>query len=338
VSIGTDGILTLLELAPEFDGDLGRFALHPALMDLASAAGRLHTGESYYLPLCYRALRLHRPLTGRVWCWIKPTDTREGDRETVTWNIDLLDDDGTSLVEVEEFTIKRINDPHAFRDVAAPAAEAPSGPIVPVATPAPDTGAATRAGDGIAPADGATAFARLLERGEAPRMVVSTRELRAAIARARTLTLAEVARALEASVAPAARHPRPGLATPYVAPRTDLERQLAEIWQDVLGIDGVGVEDGFFELGGHSLLAIQTISRIRDSLRVQLPIRRFFEGPTVAAMAEMVARSRVDGDDGAIPRLDRGDAEDVLRRIDELSDEEVDAMLRAEDAETTAGE
>jgi amino acid adenylation domain-containing protein len=74
----------------------------------------------------------------------------------------------------------------------------------------------------------------------------------------------------------------------YVAPRTPTEKQLAGIWSDVLGIQEVGVHDDFFELGGHSLLAAQLVSRVTDSLQVGLPLRKLFDAPTIADIAEHV--------------------------------------------------
>jgi acyl-coenzyme A synthetase/AMP-(fatty) acid ligase/acyl carrier protein len=77
-------------------------------------------------------------------------------------------------------------------------------------------------------------------------------------------------------------------AAPIVAPRTSAEKQLVKIWSDVLGVAEIGVHDDFFELGGHSLLAAQLAARVNESMQVAVPLRRLFDGPTVAQVAEHV--------------------------------------------------
>jgi amino acid adenylation domain-containing protein len=74
----------------------------------------------------------------------------------------------------------------------------------------------------------------------------------------------------------------------YVQPRTETERQLAGIWADILGVPNVGIHDDFFELGGHSLMAAQLVARVTESLQVGLPLRRLFDTPTIAGIAEHV--------------------------------------------------
>jgi amino acid adenylation domain-containing protein len=82
----------------------------------------------------------------------------------------------------------------------------------------------------------------------------------------------------------------------YVAPRTPVEAWLAEVWSEVLGVERIGAQDSFFDLGGHSLRAVQVITRVRDTLGVELPLSALFDAPTVAALAERVAAAeRTDG-------------------------------------------
>ncbi|MCC5615448.1 SDR family NAD(P)-dependent oxidoreductase [Nostoc sp. CHAB 5836] len=71
-----------------------------------------------------------------------------------------------------------------------------------------------------------------------------------------------------------------------IAPRNETERQIAQTWQEVLGIPQIGIHDNFFELGGNSLLAFQVISRLRETFSVELSPNRFFASPTVAGLAE----------------------------------------------------
>lgn len=84
---------------------------------------------------------------------------------------------------------------------------------------------------------------------------------------------------------------RPGLVKDFVAPRSETETILAQIWADILNIDHVGIEHNFFELGGHSLLATQVLSRVREICKVDVPLRNFFRVPTIAALANIVDTS-----------------------------------------------
>lgn len=92
----------------------------------------------------------------------------------------------------------------------------------------------------------------------------------------------------------------PELAENFVAPRTEVEQELAEIWGLVLGLEKVGVEHNFFELGGHSLLATKVMSRLQESFGVKLPMTTLFELPTVATLADRLETLRwVKQDNGS---------------------------------------
>jgi amino acid adenylation domain-containing protein len=82
------------------------------------------------------------------------------------------------------------------------------------------------------------------------------------------------------------------LSKAFVAPRTPIEKTLAAIWADILGLEQIGIHDNFFELGGHSLLAIQFLSRVRDAFQVDLPLRNLFNSPTIAGLAMAIAQHK----------------------------------------------
>ncbi|HEU4453986.1 MAG TPA: amino acid adenylation domain-containing protein [Longimicrobium sp.] len=78
-------------------------------------------------------------------------------------------------------------------------------------------------------------------------------------------------------------------ATPYVAPRGELEERLAALWSEVLGVERVGVHDDFFDLGGQSILATRLAARVREELGFAFPVAELLTGPTVERMAQTVA-------------------------------------------------
>nr|QEO74666.1 phosphopantetheine-binding domain-containing pro [uncultured bacterium] len=98
----------------------------------------------------------------------------------------------------------------------------------------------------------------------------------------------------------------------FVAPRDPTEEQVARVWCEVLKLARVGVYDNFFEAGGHSLLATQVIARLREELRVEVPLRGFFEAPTVAGLAAQVERARLDGQQAEYPPIERAPRDQPL--------------------------
>jgi amino acid adenylation domain-containing protein/non-ribosomal peptide synthase protein (TIGR01720 family) len=104
--------------------------------------------------------------------------------------------------------------------------------------------------------------------------------------------------------------PRPEIDSPkesFVAPRSAVEEILCELWSEVLRVTRVGITDNFFELGGHSLLAMQLVSRARNFLGVEIPLRSLFTNPTVAAIAAEVEQLKRLGEKTPVPALIRID-------------------------------
>jgi acyl carrier protein len=95
---------------------------------------------------------------------------------------------------------------------------------------------------------------------------------------------------LDRKALPAPDRSRPALGEGFVAPKTATEKLLAELWSEVLKLDKIGVHDNFFSLGGHSLMATQVVSRLKNQIGVDMPLRDLFESPTIAALAQRVSQ------------------------------------------------
>jgi amino acid adenylation domain-containing protein len=118
---------------------------------------------------------------------------------------------------------------------------------------------------------------------------------------------------------PAPNEDRPELEEGFVAARTPLEREIANIWEQVLKVRGVGVHDNFFALGGHSLLATQVISRVNELLQVEMALRDLFEQPTVGGFALATAQRQAFQSENETRQL--------LGKLSELTEEEAQRLL-----------
>lgn len=101
---------------------------------------------------------------------------------------------------------------------------------------------------------------------------------------------------------------RPDQQTTYVAPDNEVEKTIAVLWQELLGVERPGVHDDFFELGGHSLMAAQFITRLREVFMVEIPLQSIFEKPTIAGLAEVAETLFVE-------------------KLEQLSDEEAERLI-----------
>lgn len=151
-----------------------------------------------------------------------------------------------------------------------------------------------------------------------PRVVVSTRDLPGLQESARKARIEMLDPAL-ASGKDSAAPKVSGTFDEPEGPRSALEQQIARIWQEILGVEDLSVNDSFFDVGGHSLLATRLIVRLRDSLLVQIPFRSFFEMPTIGGLAKLVERARCEGNERALER--------ILNEVEPLTQDQVQTLL-----------
>ena len=113
----------------------------------------------------------------------------------------------------------------------------------------------------------------------------------------------------------------------YVAPLTDLEVALADLWAQVLRVDQVGVKDNFFDLGGHSLLATQVVVRIHSTLSVDMPMKLLFEAPTIAQLAPKIEALRQENFRSAL-EAGGDEVRELLEQVASMSESQARELAR----------
>lgn len=285
-ALGAGEGLARLALPDQVRDADARYALHPALLDIATgwAMGLIegYEGRHLWVPLSYGAVVVHGPLPAEIYSHVRVAGEASSAHPVASFDVTLMDGDGRVLVEIAGFSIKRLDDTRAFAKArpltltelepdGAAGADAPRSPA--------EERLAAMLALGIRPPEGAAAFSRALAAGM-PQVVISSIPLPALIA--------ETDRSVVADAGGGQSFDRPDLDSDYVAPETDIERTLAGFWQDLLGVGDVGVEDSFFDLGGHSLIAVRLFAMVKRAWAVDFPISVLFEAPTIRKIAAQI--------------------------------------------------
>jgi acyl transferase domain-containing protein len=166
---------------------------------------------------------------------------------------------------------------------------------------------ANRRAFGISFEDGAEALQRILAQ-PFPQVIVSTQDFAVISQLSRVHTAATALEQFQQSRSKRKRHERPPMRNEYTAAQTELEQTIAAVWEDILGIDGVGIRDNFFDLGGNSLVGIELITQMRKALHLPaLPSYVLYEAPTIEAMAAFLNRDAQPAADQQEDRQERSD-------------------------------
>ena len=260
-----DDRLVTLRLPEQFAGDLDTHPLHPALLDLATAAAR-DDDDPPAVPLLYARMVVLGPLPAEVTSHVR---RRSATAELIVADVDVADAHGRVLVSIEGFTMRH----HG----------AASGEIRPAAP--------VSAGDepvvGIDPATGTDMLLALLAAGTPEQVVVRPfrdgRPARSAPAGA-DVTPVESPPATDTDTFVAVQ------STP--ADRSPVGERLRTLWGRTLGVEDIANDDDFFDLGGDSLSAIDLMAGIRDTFGVELTIGTLFERSTLAELITLVEQGR----------------------------------------------
>ncbi len=114
-------------------------------------------------------------------------------------------------------------------------------------------------------------------------------------------------------------------------PRNWIEKEVCAVWRDVLGTEEIGINDNFFDLGGDSLVITQIVARFRARFHLEFPLSKFFDGPTVAEVAQVIAQLQIE-------QTTEAEMDEVLKEVRTLSARELQAELDSDVGKATAKE
>jgi thioesterase domain-containing protein/NAD(P)-dependent dehydrogenase (short-subunit alcohol dehydrogenase family)/acyl carrier protein len=265
IHIGEGEGLSELELRSEFRADLPGYQIHPALLDLATGSalylieGYEHS-QSLYLPFSYKRIRVFKPLPAKMWSHIRSHQENTAQRDIASFDFTLFDDRGEVLAEIEEFSVRRMSEVAATGEIARPRA-----------TKMAEVTAASSASAGwIDPAIGAEALARVLSGEFRSTIVVAPGD-----------------------IAPVKTTAAPATAAPSPQPGNEVETVLSTWWEELLGVERVGLDDDFFDLGGQSLVAVRLFSKIRKTYNLDLGLSVLFEHRTIRELAKRIRPAEI---------------------------------------------
>ncbi|MFN6562983.1 MAG: SDR family NAD(P)-dependent oxidoreductase [Nostoc sp. ChiSLP01] len=158
---------------------------------------------------------------------------------------------------------------------------------------------------GILPHEGVDVFQRILE-NTMPQVVISTSDLLEVFKHYNSNNKTPGLDFLETVNSSKLKYPRPELSNDYVAPRNKNEQKLVDIWQEVIGIESIGIYDNFFELGGDSLIGIQLIAILNKQFDSNLSVAKLYECPNISSMANIFSPAEQSDKNSFEQRLSRG--------------------------------
>ncbi len=273
--IGENEAIADLHLGQDFLNDLKTWFLHPALLDLATGSALYliqgyEESEALYLPLSYKRITFYRPVPALFYSHIRSRQTTAAQRETAAFDFTLFDADGRVIAEIEEFSLRRMA---AVTDGTTPALlqQAAGAHLDPMDL---------IVDQGISSVDGIRALDQILSSNMPPSIVVVRGGLTA-----------------QTTTAPSTG----SSARTTANVDGEVENVLAGWWEELLGVETVGLDDDFFDLGGHSLIAVRLFSKIKRTYQQDYGLSTLFEARTVRQLANLIRKARTSSVEEGAP-------------------------------------
>ena len=273
-----DHNLALMELPAEFAHDLEQYKFHPSMVDTATYVVAdvlpneltsqlpFFKADSTYLPYFYERVQIKGALPSKFYSYTNRT------LKGRDWSINLsfMSPDGVELVAIDNYVLKYTDSAYSIKENqdARQAKQRQTQKLEATLETA------------ILPQEGVECLVRSLQ-SQMPQIIVST--LGVDYQRS-LLKQADAADELEAAIL----FERPQLSQKFAAPQTETAKAIAVIWEQVLGVKGIGIDDNFFDLGGDSLIIVQILQKLRQTLKKDLTINDLLNANTIAELVQII--------------------------------------------------
>jgi len=299
----TEAVITMT-LPEQFGDDFNVFALHPAMLDLATGAAQsLIPGfvaeKDFLVPISYSKVKIYGPLKPQMYSHVKYSADADN-ADIAYFDVTIMDRSGKVLVSIERFVMKQVE--HTALVGIDERKTLPNRGAAHKQSGDGDSAFAESLTVGLLPEEGLSALTRILGGHYLPQVIVSPVDFKAYLISSKLETGAGAGDD-ESDDGLSDGIDRPNIPTAYVEPSGESELVIAKVWQNALGINKIGVHDNFFELGGHSLLLTQIVARVRKQLKKELPLSDVFELPTIAEWASIIGEIGDGEDVVAVPEV-----------------------------------
>ena len=310
IHLGEEEGVAVIRMPEEFYDDFIDYRYHPAMLDIAFnyfAAWKI--GQSEYLPFSFKNLKVYKPVPPTLYSHVKQNDSMEELTETISFQVNLLDESGELVLSIEEYILKKVYSDTVKSDTQVVAKGQDASPLG-------DSKDALLE-EGIKSEEGAKIFDTVVSNflltgsSDYAQLIVSNNDLKAILESGEDTDAYSYFKTTQADTdQPFAD--RPELSELYEAPINNIQERLCEFFQNYLRLNQIGVNDNFFELGISSLDVAEIKVGIEDGFSIELPVAIIFENPSIKALATFIAQELGEAPEEKEEVIDR--AEQVKER------------------------
>ena len=316
IQLGKDEGVATIQMPEEFRGDFDDYHYHPAMLDIAFnyfAAWKI--GQSEYLPFSFKNLKVYKPVPSKLYSHVKQNDSTEELKETISFQVNLLDESGELVLSIEEYILKKVysdtvkNDPKVVSNgQEASSSEGSKDALLE---------------EGIKSEEGAKIFDTVVSNflltgsSDYAQLIISNNDLKAILESGEDTDAYSYFKTTQAnSDQPFAD--RPELSELYEAPTNGIQEKLCAFFQNYLRLNQIGINDNFFELGISSLDVAEIKVGIEEEFSIELPVAVIFENPSIKALATFIAQELGEAPEEKEEVIDRAEqvreGRNLLRR------------------------